>query len=368
VDARWRRERWRKFNTMTDSISRPAPPPGIYVQVWLGAIKASSRGERLKKLAEFCRHAKRSGVTGIVAHGFPRGMARDWDVLAPTITDEGLLACASVGLDGRRDEDGTTLTVQEKGDLVGALAAETTCAGVWLDAEGRWDRDEKPADDMNEAGALAFGKALRAAAPTAWVADQPWPILDVHGDVRRTARPIENGGVLTGFPADEFAASCVNGDRAVQLYWANWRAQWDDAAYEKLVTWHMRSWAAANEALTRAGLGRTLAATIQGYGHEATSASIHDVMHAVLTYAVERQTRLVVWSEPFPTRVVMQVLAAAADLIHRQFARPSETPETVIRRLQSALNVTVDGKYGLGTQKAHGFDAPAFNERIFGTH
>lgn len=336
---------------MSNLSMRPAPPPGIYIQPWLGAFKGSTQ-ERFAAFAETCKKAKAHGARGVVAHGFPRGMARDWDGLAVIMRNEGLVSCASFGLDGRRDEDGTTLTVAEKGKLVGLVAAQEDCDGVWLDAEGRWDRDEKPADDMNEAGALRLGHELRAEAPAAWVADQPWPILDMHGDVRRSARPIEKGGVFAGFPVDEFAHSCVNGDRAVQLYWANWYGSWGDDAYPRLAKWHAQSWQDAQQALARVGLARPLGATIQGYGHNPDKGHHwHSLIHAMLTYAVERSSRLVIWSEPTPTPMVWEAVSIVAFLATS--AQPNDTADTIIRRHQAALGVTVDGLFGLGTLAAH---------------
>lgn len=342
----------RELAAQAPRTMRPAPPPGVYPQVWLGQIKGTQR-ERERALAAFCaRAASLPGgiVPGIVLHAFPRGLAATWPRWQRIVADAGLLALASWGLDGRKDDDGTPLTAAEKGTLCGEVLARADCAAGYLDAEGQWDTDQGPLDDMDEAGALAFGRALRAVAPTAWVGDQPWPIIDVHGDVRRGARPVDQGGCFAGFPIDEFAASCVNGDRARQLYWENFTRQWGRDAYERMSAWMERSWGVVRPALDRAGLTRTEAVSIQGYAHKDTV----DTVDCILDWGINRATRVVVWSEPFPTEVTMRAIAAAGRLRELGHAGPGVAPRQAVRAAQRGAGITADGLCGEKTCRALG--------------
>ncbi len=317
---------------------RPEPRPGFYVQVWLGAIRGSEP-QREKQLLEFTRRARNIGVDGIILHAFPRGLARTWDKWSALVASEGLPALASWGLDGKKDDDGTPLTAKEKGELCGSVAAEENCLGSYLDAEGQWDTDQGEDDDMDERGAVVFGHAFRKEAPLAWVGDQCWFAIDSHGGLRRSALPLEAGRVFRGFPVDEFAASVVNGDRARQAYWANFFRQWGKDAYERIIAWMERDWARIRPTMLAAGLARTEAVSVQGYAHPDTV----DFVDCLLDWGVNRQTRVVIWSEPFPSEMVLAAIAIAHQLRHRGFARAGVDPKTAIRAFQRDAGITVDG-------------------------
>jgi len=318
----------------------PAPPPGVYVQVWVARLPKASRE---RDLAAFASKAKRDGLHGIVVHGFPRGLPGEWPKLVRVVEEAGLLPLAAFGLDGTKDEDGTPLTAAEKGECVGAVAADARCRGVYLDAEGRWDQGKEP-------DALALGEALRKAAPRAWVGDQPWFAIDVHGELARTALPNDRGGVFRGFPVDEFAVKAVNGDRARQAYWANFTRQHGGDAYERVIARMERDWAKIRPAMQARGLARTEAVTIQGYGHD----RLGDLVHCVLDWAFNRQTRVVVWCEPLPTPLAYAALVAAERLASLGFAGPGVDPEHAVRAAQASLGAHVDGVAGPETLRALG--------------
>lgn len=322
--------------TVPSSHMRPAPPPGIYIQAWVARMRDPESG--LSALAEQCAH---SGFQGIVIHGFPRGLPRTWKRLSSRVIEQGLLALAAFGLDGTRDDDGGALTPTEKGACVAQVAADSGCAGVYLDAEGRWDRGA-------ERHALELGAALRDGAPDAWVADQPWFAIDSHGELARTALPDDGGGVFRGFPVDEFAFAAVNGDRARQAYWANFFRRWGDDAYERVFAWMERDWAKIRPALAARNLARTEAVTIQGYGHRKHV----DVADCAIDWAYNRQTRLVVWCEPVPEKIALEALAAAAAIHRLGFAGAGVPPGRAVRDAQSALGITTDGVVGPETLRA----------------
>lgn len=335
---------------------RPSPEPGIVVQPWLGAI----RGDRNSELARFCVQAKAAGCTQLLAHGFPRGMVKDWRVLSDIISREGLSPMAAFGLDGKKDNDGGPLTAREKGQCVGTVAQQLSCAAVYLDAEGQWDSDQGESDDMDERGALEFGEELRKLAPTAVVCDQLWPIIDVHGDPRRSAIPMFSGdtknlNVFRGFPVDEFAASCVNDQRARQFYWANWHRQWGKDAYEKLAAWMERSWAVVRPSLEAKGLARTEAVTVQMYGHE--ESNIDDLVNCMIDWAWNRQTRVIGWAEPFPSALCMAAMGFAYKMHKLGFAQQGVPPMTAIRAFQTSTRgaLVADGVAGPKTLRYAGF-------------
>ena len=130
--------------------------PGVYLQIYRGAIRGRTVQERRDTLARYCDKivvmAARHGlVQGPVYHGFCEEMVDSWPRLAQLARERGLPALASGGLDGR------DLSATRKGDLVGQVLADASCAAGLLDAEGQWDSDLGPADDMDERGAIDLG-------------------------------------------------------------------------------------------------------------------------------------------------------------------------------------------------------------------
>lgn len=220
----------------------PSLPSGIWLQLYLGSMRAV---DVLRMIGETKRLK-----CGVVFHG---GNATH----AKIARDNGVPFAFSFGLDGKGS--GT-----EKGKRVGDLFASVsdTAFGL-LDAEGQWDSD-KGADDLtDEANALALGRELRAiVGPHMVLGDQPWFAIDQHGEERKVAKPLGEGGTFAGFPSDEFASFIQF--RAPQLYFRNSR---DPQAYRKWREWHERDWAKHDASLARLGLTRPRCWTLQGYGN-----------------------------------------------------------------------------------------------------
>lgn len=342
---------------MSATAATPAPVlrPGPYLQVYLGGMRGTAAQKRDKR-ARLLARCSRLGLPGVVWHHGPRALVAAWDGLAREAADEGLAALASWGLDGTRDSDGTRLTVEEKGALAGDVLARPTCAAGLLDQEGQYDSDEGASDDMDEAGTLRLGDALRAKAPAALVGDQCWWDPLSHGDVRRKPRAIGDGGVFAGFPFDEVAVRAVNWAHFVQLYCNN--ADTVRSLGERRYPW-MRDrsaarWATVQQALERVGLARPLGATVQAYNwvpHHATD--------ALLRYGLGRSLPVICWwEESLHDEAWWQMLALERFLARAGFATAGCDPREAVRAFQREHNrtahakITEDGWGGAATAKA----------------
>lgn len=336
-------------------MTRPDPRPGVYLQLYRGAIRGRSLQERRDRLARYCDEIAamqtRGLVQGPVFHGFCEDLRDAWPRLAELATHRSLPALASWGLDGR------DLSAETKGDLIGQVLASPDCAAGLLDAEGQWDSDLGPADDMDEAGALALGRALRARAPDTPVGDQPWFAIEAHGDVRRTARPLGQGGVFAGFPVDEFAAVTSWG-RFRQAYIYNARGARYAPTFERMD----REWAAIAPALRSGGLERPLRVTLQAYGWR-----LHEQVHAILDRCVRPAVPLVLWCDPWPDDVTLAALAFVELLVREGFAAPGVDAREAVRLWQRSYNahasevhqISVDGWAGTDTALAAGVRVPS---------
>ena len=327
-------------------IAARREPSGVLVQIYRGAIPGPTPQARRDRLAGYLDQLVTLGLTGVVFHGFPSELLSAWDGLAHLASERGLQALASWGLDGKA----TTPAV--KGDLIGQVLARPTCAAGLLDAEGQWDTDAGPADDMDEAGALALGRAIRARAPHALVGDQPWYAIDSHGSVRRTAKPIDQGGVFGGFPVDEFAVTCTWG-RFRQAYIYNHLGP--SCGYASTFARMDREWATITPALRAAGLERPLRVTLQGYRWK-----LHELVDALLTRCVLPQVPLVMWSEPFPDQGALQAIRAVT-FLKREGYVASVARRTVLafqvdynRQAPETKRLAEDGWWGPATHAAAG--------------
>lgn len=324
---------------------RPEPPPGVYVQLYRGAYRDLPGAPKRDQLLRHVDQLAGLGLPGVVFHGFPEELLAAWDSLAKAAADRGLLALASWGLDSKG------MSAQRKGVLVGDLLARRSCAAGLLDAEGQWDSDLGAADDMDEAGAVALCDEIARRAPGAWVGDQPWYAIDSHGNVRKTAKREREGGVFQGFPVDEFARVCTWGRfRQAYIYNHLGPAQGYAATFARMD----REWGTVNPALEKAGLGRPLRVTLQGYRWK-----LHELVDALLTRHVAPAAPLVMWAEPFPDAVALRALRVVLKLQREGMAKVGCDARETIRKVQRELNtrghaLDVDGWCGDATAAALG--------------
>lgn len=335
-------------------MSNAKPPAGIYLQIYRDALPGRTQADRIKSLTDFMGHTKDSSrrglgaVEGVVIHGFPREMIRNWSAWAKPLRDAGWLTAASWGLDGSQDNDGSRLTASEKGECMGEVLAREDCLAGLADAEGQWDSKRDAADDMDERGALSMVRALRKVVPTKLFGDQPWFAIDSHGELRRVAKSIEEGGVFAGFPVDEFATE-INWRRFRQAYSNNFTREFGNLRYKKVFDWMNRDWAKITPALKAMGLERDLGVTIQGYGWR-----LIDEVDCILREIVTRGCEIIVWCDPLPDEVTRKAIFIVSRLIEEGYAQAGLEPRTIVSSYQREyntrtgrkLNLTVDGLAG----------------------
>lgn len=334
--------------------TQTTPPPGLYVQIYRDKVPGHSTEARTQWLAARCAWARQRGLPGVVFHGFSRELARNWDRLAKIANDAGILALASWGLDSSRDDNGTRLTAAEKGRAMADVLSRPSCAAGLGDAEGQWDDTKDAADDMNEHGAIVLGHELRAAlagdAASKLFGDQPWFAIDSHGELRRTPRPIDAGGVFAGFPVDEFAVEAVNWIRFPQMYCNDFIRQFGRARYFKVRDWMERDWTRIEPELDRVGLKRPRSVTIQMYAWE-----LHHLVHCMLTYIYTRSQPMIGWSEPWPDAIGLAAIQAVESLARHGFAVAGRDARDIVRAFQhDAHMVDADGWCGPVTCAAMG--------------
>lgn len=326
---------------MTD-ILRVAPPADVYLQLYIGgmprpAVNLPWAVARVREL---------SLSEGVVFHGFPRGMQRNFKRYAAMAKQHNLFAMASWGLDGRADEDGTPLTAREKGICVGDVLSMPECVAGLLDAEGQWDSDTGDADDMDEAGALEMGRQIRKAAPTAIVGDQCWFAIEAHTNPRRTPRPIGMGGPVSGFPVDEFAASAVNWGRFVQAYanHAAYKAAHGTNRWPKVKARMDREWLSLNKDLAAADprLVLPVSLTLQGYGWD--DCPWH-LVNALVEYVGIRKLPVFIWCDWWPEVLTLAAIRAAKMVIATGLCAGETDAKVVIRKFQERWNSNAPGVY-----------------------
>jgi hypothetical protein len=316
-------------STLPPPPPAPAREPGtiiprIYPQIYLDALHGGD--------SELAGHLKTLQKLGLdpVLHGSPRGLERRAVHLIQLCHDAGVNPAFSWGLDGTQDSDGTKLTAREKGLAIGHVLSLPTVRFGLLDAEGKHDRGGQDPEGTTEAGALELGRALREQAPEAPVGDQPWPWILSHGDVRRSAKPMGDGGVFAGFPVDEFAL-VANAGRYRQDYYLDWAPD----AYLRVSARMDVDWVPVQAALKPLGLDRKLGVTLQGYHH---GAKPHHLAHAILRYGVGPAMALFIWAEPFPEALVLAVVQAVMLLQREGFAPAGCDPLEAVRAWQRDYN------------------------------
>lgn len=322
-------------------MSNAIPYGGQFIpQIYRGEYRGPDARGQLKRDLEMYKCA---GIKTVCLHGFPRELERNWASLAALCKSVGLGAMASWGLDGTQDNDGTVLTSREKGLCIGNVLADPSCLAGLLDAEGRWDRGGTDPEGCTEVGALELGKALRERAPNALVGDQPWPWIEYHGDIRRTARPIGEGGVFAGFPVDEFAV-VTNWGRFRQNYWLDW----PQGSYAMVTERMDREWAFIAPALRSLGLERPLCSTVQMYKQDRRP---WDLGHHILDRMVSKQQPVIAWDNPGLDRSALQVWRAVNRLVELGIAFPGCDPVQSVKNYQfqferSENKLDADGKLG----------------------
>lgn len=311
---------------------------GTWLQLYLGSM----RGEGEVRL--MLTWAKRLGLPGVVFHGGREGLTRG----AAMARSEGVAFAFSFGLDGGGK-------AKDKGRKVGELLAGTPgLLFALLDAEGQWDVDKGPEDETDEQGALELGEELRKLAPEVILGDQPWFAIQSHGDERKTAKPLGEGGTFAGFPSDEFASfvDC----RIRQLYFRNLKGK---DAYGRCRRWSDRDWAQHDASLRRLNLERPHSWTLQGYGHAQRP---QDFVDALLTV---RDRANVLWFDAEfrgeSWAVTASCLAAVRRIIDGGHAPEGREPVECVKSWQRELGLVgpqVDGLCGWGTLGAAGFERP----------
>jgi hypothetical protein len=325
----------------TTSFDTVPVAKGVWLQLYRGAMKGRQLSEHLDDSE---RLRDEGAIAGVLLHGFPRELERSAESLVRMCETRRLPFAFSWGLDGSKDEDGTRLTVREKGECMGRVLAAHPRAWGLLDAEGQWDTDEGPADDMDEAGAIEMGLALRRLAPHAVLGDQPWPMPDQHGGRRSKPKPLEQGGVWYGFPLDEFA-SCVH-FRAPQLYWTNWKQR---TRYRDVGAWSEREWGIAERAMQPCGLVRPRTITVQGYGHEPDPWALVDALLA------RRDRPVVMWVNPSRDfTVARRALRVQRALETRGVLDAQADHRDAVKVFQRSAGLTADGWAGYDTMRALG--------------
>jgi hypothetical protein len=325
-------------------------PPGVYFQLYTSAIPDMER-----KLPYALDKLKGYNVPGVILHHFPEGMAKKWWSRFKSLGQQReLLVMPSWGMDGDRENNGTQLTATEKGNYVGEVLADPDCPAGIIDAEGQWDSDRGPQDEMDERGALDFGLALRKKAPCALVASQEWFAIDSHGGARRNPKVIEEGGPWAGFPIDEFAAYAVNWVRAVQAYsnHASYKASFGTSRFKKIHDWKERDWKVANDAMAKVDKDLVLpvSLTLQGYGWDDCPWWL---VWALVEYTVVRELPVFIWCDWYPTDTVIRCVLAAQK-IQAFGRRPNETTDDLIGRYQEHVNALVPAAMKLEVDKKIG--------------
>lgn len=334
----------------------PASPigGGVWIQVYLDSMpKDGSKLPDLDAISRtFIKDAAEFG-SGVLFHAGPRHIERHYKRYAQIARASGVKFGFAYGIDGAGDTDGSRLTVEEKGAIMGAIAAcVPDCAMNVANAETAYDSDTGPEDDMDEGGVLRMGREVRLRAPNAFFVDQPWFAMDSHGEERKTAKPLDQGGTFAGFPSDEFA-SWIN-VRAPQVYFRNFGIE-NPEAYRRVVAWHEKDWQKHDASLARLSLQRPRTYTLQGYGHQKRP---QDFVHALLLL---RDRFSLLWTDYQYHRAQWPVTAACLRarklILDGGHAPAGRSPSECIRSWQSSLGFTgadLDGWAGFATLRRAG--------------
>lgn len=324
---------------MLPSWTGPAIALGPWLQLYLGSMKPAD-------VTAMVLEAKRLKLPGVIFHAGPRSLVRAAPNCAGLARAHDIAFAWAIGADGEEDSDGSRLTVEEKADCLADVCERFAPAFAVVNAESQWDSDKGDDDDMDESGALRMGARFRARCPRVLVIDQPWFAMDSHGEERKIAKPLGQGGTFAGFPSDEFA-SWVDA-RAPQVYFRNFGSG-DPTAYARVVAWHERDWAKHDASLERLGLVRPRTYTLQAYGHHLRP---QDFVDALLS--LRDRASVLWWDHEFIARwpVTAACIEAVNRIVRGGHAPPGRESRDCVRSWQRALGLDgaqLDGLCGWGT-------------------
>lgn len=291
-------------------------PPGLYMQVYRGAI----RGDHATALAhELATWGHSPSVAGVALHGVNAEMSEAaYAALAALAAAHGRLCLAAFGLG---DSHPTAY-----GEMIGRFAARDDCAATVWDMEGSWENE---ADDPAKAQRM-FDAYAASAHPDKLTVDQCWFVPTFHH----------------AFPWPQTAARIKL--RAPQVYHNDFKPRWGRERYAKVEAWHARSWTEMESEWHRDGVPvRPHVRTIQGYGWS-------DIPYDLVTCLLANQAQpTLVWCDPFPTPAFLAGVAVVDALRARGYYGP-----TAVADYQRENGLAVDGKAGAATRAALGLPPP----------
>lgn len=315
--------------------------PDVIFQIYRGGVPGDSARQKRDRLANLVIRLRVLGFSSVAFHGFAREMVGAWPGLASLANGEGMAALACYGLDGETD-GGKPFTGTARGELIGEVSSQPTCAATVLDAEGRYDDADagRPGDVTDTDDVLDLGAALRKKAPTALVGTQHWYALLSHGDLRKTPVSGKPRDVFKGFPQDAFSEFC-NWFEFSQAYCnhAETKAAFGTRRYRVVFDRMAKDRAECEPVWKRAGLNWKPGVTIQGYGWDDIP---HHCLDAMLTEVLAGRP-IMVWCDWQPSPVVLACANAVHFLRDRGYLQPGRTARDVIRAYQVDYNRTASG-------------------------
>ena len=287
-------------------------------------------------LAELPRW-KAAGIARVYRHGFVgEQTVQAYEAWAAPIRAAGLDTGAAFGL-----AMAAKVHPQTAGESMGRVFASKLCSIGVTDAEGAFDTDDQ-ADAS--AAATQMGAAVRQFAPTAYLIDQPWPIIGSHA----------------GFPIVEFAA--WNDEHDAQEYATDFKVCFGKDRWPRLLAWSSKQWAACErDRLGPANVIRPRGITVEGYGHDDVIYDLVDVF-----YNFEDAN---IWTEWLPEESCLMAGQAADFLreysktrtsaIATEMAKTKQIDQYRAMTISRAIVGVFQRENGLGVDYLCGFDTMA---------
>ncbi len=301
---------------------------GIFIQTYRAKIPGATHAARMKTLDAKMAEWKTAGVVGVGMHGFSEELPAAMPELIGMCQKRQMDCLGMFGLDAT-DPIGKGKRMASVGNMPG-------CGGVGVDAEGAYDIGKQQV-------ALDMGKAFRADAPKAFVADQSWPVPTLHSSF-----PYEQ---FAGF-TDAYGKYIEFVDvHAEQKYYNDFARQYGLARYEKCEAWFETS-EARLETILPAKARRPHVLTIQGYGWS-------DIPYKCVKCVVTHES-MFVWSEWYPEPTFMHAAQARQRLDQKVglYVNGVWSGDDAVLRFQKKYNLTAstklseDGVYGPKTDAA----------------